>query len=1366
MSSNFYNNQLNTGFDIVATNILKQAKFDETLICNILQVDKDGETGKYYVTNGKIQFDAYNTTDKTYKVNDQVVVTIPKGDYTQKKLITGSSIKNEKIEKEVSILDNFIPVLELPSIFNLNEEGELQIENPWELNQALYNPSSLGKLSLIKINFDVEDANMWKPGRNSVYRYVVRLETIIKNTNDIMVDEIIIPESELFGNLSSIYEEEGLKLPQEYLFERENLDIDNISKVYYGWEEKKENENTWNEMLDKKQDKSFKLTFGYNKLNTDFGLKLVLDYNGYRVDEEDGPYVDDHDNMIYDAKEDTNKRAWRLSMNFMDENGNIYNKLQPLENTAKWKIYLLEYDFGSTNNLDEPNWKVLEEDFYAYNATIDFTKRTNQFKAIAVGLDEEGNIIKNENGNITTKIISNPLIFRQKTANDTIVKTESLEFTFANSSNIHNVYNLSNTLETHGSYAVSANFIDANKDKSQKLNVKWKIPKNGTQLTIDENNRKEENGYYVYEITSIDGKAEFFLSEAVFSYSPAYRYDPSNTNNTILCEVTIVDTNEIISGSVEVQFGSTGTTGTQMTFNIYPEEGKKGFNINRDENETMIYHLKLYDEFGDEVDLTKHLDQIWWGWKLRDGRCVDIYANENFVSDSTGKGNSSITIRRIREADKNTENYINALSNGRISKSNVLVARIAALPVNLKGDAVSEEDNFVVTLEDQHPIIEYNPSQISTLEGTTQVFFNPDLTAVQSYTLKEFSLYDLDSKKIENVNFELEYIDKITKKINTTNKVVDDTWNAPVGLKQLEYKNPYRVCLSPVSVLSTNPTRCNIIAKINGDILWKQPIITTIDVYRSQYLNEWNGELTVDEINNTIAAATVIAGQKNSDNTFTGIILGKDFDKENNKNSLYGLYAKKNGVTNVKITEDGDATFAGTITARTGSNIAGWETTSAQFFNEFETEETIDGKVVKTKRKAFIQAGQNKDYAAFGVYVNNEKMFYVDYKGYLFAKNANIQGESTIGSWILDATTLTSKIVDGIRYQKAVGMAPGINTTDYSICKKDVVSIDPDNKPQEGLCFWAGAQYYANSTDKQSIKISGAPFRVYMNGKLYAKNADISGKITTGEGEIGGWIIGSNTLSSTGPFSGGYLKSFVRSYTGNQEAAAFGVYECDENGTIDYADKAHFPGRFYIKYNGETYAKSYQLSYDMGQTAGTPGSPVYTTRVMILNENGIEYYEKDYENNIHARTTPMFAIETRPGASEAMFKNAQCHFVNPLYADGGIHISDTISCGSGILNFDKRYWSNYDYSYTQIQINRQIAENHNPAYAAIAINTDFTTGNWTWNFLVRHNGEINTRGNIFLHSSESDGWYAYSLLSALQYLKKQGWGGWSRITTS
>jgi hypothetical protein len=66
--------------------------YDKTVICTITD-DSEKEIGKYTVTDGSMTFEAYSD-NKDYKKDNQVLVTIPNGDWSQQKTILNKYITN------------------------------------------------------------------------------------------------------------------------------------------------------------------------------------------------------------------------------------------------------------------------------------------------------------------------------------------------------------------------------------------------------------------------------------------------------------------------------------------------------------------------------------------------------------------------------------------------------------------------------------------------------------------------------------------------------------------------------------------------------------------------------------------------------------------------------------------------------------------------------------------------------------------------------------------------------------------------------------------------------------------------------------------------------------------------------------------------------------------------------------------------------------------------------------------------------------------------------------------------------------------------------------------------------------------------
>ena len=94
--------------------------------------------------------------------------------------------------------------------------------------------------------------------------------------------------------------------------------------------------------------------------------------------------------------------------------------------------------------------------------------------------------------------------------------------------------------------------------------------------------------------------------------------------------------------------------------------------------------------------------------------------------------------------------------------------------------------------------------------------------------------------------------------------------------------------------------------------LWMQPLSLEQYRYGSPLLNNWDGSLKVDEDNNYILSAMIGAGKKNSDNTFSGVLMGTVGEKLDDgamSKLPIGLYGYNHGELAFGLKEDGTAFF-------------------------------------------------------------------------------------------------------------------------------------------------------------------------------------------------------------------------------------------------------------------------------------------------------------------------------------------------------------------------------------------------------------------------------------------------------------------------
>lgn len=78
-----------------------------------------------------------------------------------------------------------------------------------------------------------------------------------------------------------------------------------------------------------------------------------------------------------------------------------------------------------------------------------------------------------------------------------------------------------------------------------------------------------------------------------------------------------------------------------------------------------------------------------------------------------------------------------------------------------------------------------------------------------------------------------------------------------------------------------------------------------LNPYGNEALNSWDGtSLELDKEGGSILAPQIGAGEKNNENQFTGVVMGKD-----SAQSKIGLYGYKDGITTFALKEDGTASF-------------------------------------------------------------------------------------------------------------------------------------------------------------------------------------------------------------------------------------------------------------------------------------------------------------------------------------------------------------------------------------------------------------------------------------------------------------------------
>jgi hypothetical protein len=96
-------------------------------------------------------------------------------------------------------------------------------------------------------------------------------------------------------------------------------------------------------------------------------------------------------------------------------------------------------------------------------------------------------------------------------------------------------------------------------------------------------------------------------------------------------------------------------------------------------------------------------------------------------------------------------------------------------------------------------------------------------------------------------------------------------------------------------------------AKVGDEMYWRQPLIILQDQYSSELLNEWDGSLQIDNSKNAILSAMLVAGAKNGENQFTGVVMGEIGDLESKVSSDSGILGYHEGAQSFGFKTDGTA---------------------------------------------------------------------------------------------------------------------------------------------------------------------------------------------------------------------------------------------------------------------------------------------------------------------------------------------------------------------------------------------------------------------------------------------------------------------------
>lgn len=103
--SNKYSEALLTAIDIIAEKKVSTAKYDKTIIAEIVKL-LDAKQGKYLLRYENAFIEAFSNINQQYTQGELVYILIPQGDMTENKQIVGVINASKAENKEVILWEN------------------------------------------------------------------------------------------------------------------------------------------------------------------------------------------------------------------------------------------------------------------------------------------------------------------------------------------------------------------------------------------------------------------------------------------------------------------------------------------------------------------------------------------------------------------------------------------------------------------------------------------------------------------------------------------------------------------------------------------------------------------------------------------------------------------------------------------------------------------------------------------------------------------------------------------------------------------------------------------------------------------------------------------------------------------------------------------------------------------------------------------------------------------------------------------------------------------------------------------------------------------------------------------------------------
>ena len=232
MSAN-YNDILCEAIGIVVDGKLNNITYDKTVICTIVDNSKKDEGYYTVTTEDNVKFDAISESNK-YRIDDQVYVTIPQGDYSKQKIIISKYTAEDRNKpvRYASPLETVVPMTNnLMDVMDIKEVGIIA-------NKDISKEVAVIDLTNKELEIDVQNNNIFNTlgisakfktlfGNKNVISgnyglYIVLDCTLLDGTTKVLDAEFDVDSNDMYGDVYNF---------TTYFTQEKKIDISNLSKI-------------------------------------------------------------------------------------------------------------------------------------------------------------------------------------------------------------------------------------------------------------------------------------------------------------------------------------------------------------------------------------------------------------------------------------------------------------------------------------------------------------------------------------------------------------------------------------------------------------------------------------------------------------------------------------------------------------------------------------------------------------------------------------------------------------------------------------------------------------------------------------------------------------------------------------------------------------------------------------------------------------------------------------------------------------------------------------------------------------------------------------------------------------------------------